>query len=67
MASNQPLRRLSIAFVNVEAMPDSHHDSQQQERERNAQHGKDAPPLVAKSAFGHEAGYGHMTPRRLTS
>ena len=45
--------------VKVEGAPDGHHQSQQEQRERDAQHGEDTAPLVAKRALGHEASQGH--------
>ena len=55
VTSDQALGGLGAERVNVEGAPDGHHQSQQQEREGDAQYGQDAAPLVAKRAFSHEA------------
>src|SRR5258708_35001370 len=59
MAGNQTVGRRRVALVEVEAVPDGDHDSQQQERERNAQHGQDAAPLVAKGTLANKTSQGH--------
>ncbi len=55
MANDQALRGLNAVGIDVESAPDGHHQSQQQQRESNAHHGQEAPPLVTKRALGHEA------------
>jgi len=56
-------------FVNVEAAPDRHHEREQHEREHDAQHGQQAPALIAKGALGYEASQCHasITPEGSTA
>jgi hypothetical protein len=62
VTGNEALGGLGAALVDIESAPDGHHQSQQQQRESDAQDGQNAAPLVAKRAFGDEAGQGHATP-----
>ena len=53
---DQPARGLGAALVDVEAMPQRHHEGEQQQGNANAGHRKNAATLVAEGILGDKTG-----------
>ena len=53
---DQTLRRLGTALVDIPAVPDRHHEREQNQRKRNADDRQHATALVAERTLGDETG-----------
>ncbi len=55
----EPFRRFGAALIEIKSSPDGHHEGEQEQRKRNAQHRENAAPFIAKRILRDKPGQRH--------
>src|ERR1700683_1546398 len=59
MTRHDAKRRVRRSFIDIKTTPDAKHDTEQKQREGNADDGQQTAPFVAKGGFSDEGGKSH--------